>query len=84
MYRPRMSPTLFREGPYRFYFFSREETRLHVHVSSGDGEAKFWIEPDVELAGNFGIPEREITKVLAIVRNHEHEIREAWNRYFGS
>ena len=79
-----MSPTLFREGPYRFYFFSREETRAHVHVASGDGEAKFWIEPRVELAGNFGIPEREITKVLEIVRRHEREIREAWNQYFRS
>ena len=27
-----MSPTIFREGPFRFYFFSREETRMHVHV----------------------------------------------------
>jgi hypothetical protein len=45
-----MSPTVFREGPYRFYFFSREEPRIHVHVGSSDGEAKFWIEPEIELA----------------------------------
>lgn len=47
-----MSPTVFREGPYRFYFFSREETRMHVHVQGPDGEAKFWLEPSVELAQN--------------------------------
>jgi hypothetical protein len=40
-----MSPTIFREGGYRFYFFSREEPRMHVHVHCADGEAKFWIEP---------------------------------------
>jgi len=49
-----MSPTVFREKGYRFFFFSREESRMHVHVVSGDGEAKFWLEPDLELAKNHG------------------------------
>ena len=40
-----MSPTLFRERGYRFFFFSREEARMHVHVYHADGEAKFWLEP---------------------------------------
>jgi Domain of unknown function (DUF4160) len=49
-----MSPTVFRDGPYRFFFFfSREEERLHIHVQSADGEAKFWIEPQIELARNY-------------------------------
>jgi len=45
-----MSPTVFRSGPYRFYFFSREESRMHIHVDSSEGEAKFWIKPEIELA----------------------------------
>ena len=45
-----MSPTIFRHRSYRFYFFSREEPRRHVHVISPDGEAKFWIEPEIALA----------------------------------
>jgi len=40
-----MSPTVFKEGNYRFHFFSREEDRIHIHVVSPDGEAKFWLEP---------------------------------------
>jgi hypothetical protein len=36
-----MSPTIFREGGFRFYFFSREEPRMHVHVQGQNGEAKF-------------------------------------------
>ena len=43
-------PTVFVEGPYRFYFFSREETRKHVHVASSDGEVKIWLEPEISLA----------------------------------
>ena len=40
-----MSPTVLRYKHYRFFFFSREETRKHVHVVSPEGEAKFWWEP---------------------------------------
>ena len=48
-----MSPTIFRYKNYRFFFFSREEERKHVHVYSPKGEAKFWIEPSVALAQNY-------------------------------
>ena len=50
-----MSPTVFKVGPYRFFFFSREETRPHVHVQCADGEAKFWIVPAVAVAYNKGL-----------------------------
>ena len=48
-----MSPTIHREGGYRFFFFSREETRPHVHIYSVDGEAKYWLEPKLELAKKY-------------------------------
>lgn len=38
-----MSPTVYREAGFRYYFFSREEPRMHVHVSHADGEAEFWL-----------------------------------------
>jgi hypothetical protein len=79
-----MSPTVFREGPYRFSFYSREEPRIHVHVTSSKGEAKFWVEPAIELAENHGIPDREIGGLLKLVESHEQEIRIAWNLHFGS
>lgn len=37
-----MSPTVLRYKKYRLFFFSREETRRHVHIVSPEGEAKFW------------------------------------------
>jgi hypothetical protein len=39
-----VSPTVLRVKGFRFYFFSREERRAHVHVQHAEGEAKFWIE----------------------------------------
>jgi hypothetical protein len=79
-----MSPTVFREGPFRFFLFSREEARLHIHVQSLDGEAKFWIEPNIELARNHQLSAQDLSRVLQLVADHEQEIRDAWRRHFGS
>jgi hypothetical protein len=45
-----MTPTIFREKGYRFYFLSKEENRIHIHVTCEKGEAKFWLEPIVSFA----------------------------------
>ncbi|MGL4649749.1 MAG: DUF4160 domain-containing protein [Caldilineaceae bacterium] len=50
-----MSPTIHRERGFRFFFFSREENRPHIHVQSERGEAKIWLEPAVEAADVFGL-----------------------------
>ena len=49
-----VSPTVLRIRGYRFYFFSREEPRVHIHVQHAEGEAKFWLEPMVEVEGTTG------------------------------
>ena len=77
-----MSPTIFREGPFRFFFFSREEPRRHVHVSSPDGEAKFWFEPKIELARNHRLSDRDLTRIRGLILAREDEIRDAWDRHF--
>jgi Domain of unknown function (DUF4160) len=79
-----VSPTVFREGPYRFFFFSLEESRIHIHVASSDGEAKFWIEPAITLAENHGIPGHELRHVQKTIEAHEQQIRSAWQHHFGS
>ncbi len=77
-----MSPTVFRESGFRFYFFSREEPRLHVHVQSQSGEAKFWLEPTVELAQHTGLSRSELTEAFRLVKEHENDIRSAWHTHF--
>lgn len=78
-----MSPTVFREGGFRFFFFSLEESRMHIHVHGEGGEAKFWIEPGIELARNYGLNHHDLEKVLRMIGEHENEIRSAWQRHFG-
>ena len=78
-----MSPTVFWAGAYRFYFFSREEPRMHVHVHHETGEAKLWLEPEVAVAQNYGLSRARLGAVLRLAQEHEDEIRTAWQTHFG-
>ena len=77
-----MSPTVFRYQQYRFFFFSREESRMHVHVTSPDGEAKIWIEPVVELALNRGLRDIEVREIIQIIQDRHDEIKKHWHCHF--
>ena len=78
-----MAPTIVRDGQFRLFFFSREETRIHVHVAHPDGEAKFWLTPAVSLAVNAGLSPTQIKQAQAVVEAHLPEIENAWHRHFG-
>jgi Domain of unknown function (DUF4160) len=79
-----VSPTIFREGGLRFFFFSREEKRPHVHATSADGEAKIWLEPSIELANNYGLSDRELREALRLAEERRDEIKAAWHAHFGA
>jgi hypothetical protein len=65
-----VSPTVLRVRGYRFYFFSREEPRPHVHVQHASGEAKFWLKPRLELAKNYGLTSSRLNTALRIIQEH--------------
>ena len=77
-----MSPTVLRIRGYRFYFFSREEPRVHVHVQHVTGEAKLWLEPQVEVAQNHGLSARRLATAVNLAREHLDEIQAAWRTHF--
>lgn len=79
-----MSPTIFRARGYRFYFFSREEARMHVHVHHETGEAKVWLTPEIAIAQNYGLSPARLAAALRLVQEREDEIRRAWQTHFGS
>jgi hypothetical protein len=70
------------DGPFRLFFFSREERRVHVHVAHPDGEAKFWLDPAIELAAAVGLSPKLIAAAEDVVRRHEEKIRHAWTHHF--
>jgi hypothetical protein len=55
---------------------------MHVHVSAVTGEAKFWLEPNIALAVNYGLSSREIRELQAVVEEHRDEIIQDWRDHF--
>jgi hypothetical protein len=77
-------PTILREGPYRFYWYSHEPGEPpHVHVDQDRRSAKFWLET-VRLARNIGFPAHEIQRIRCIIEDNQSELLEAWYGYFGT
>ena len=76
-------PTVFIDGNRRYYFFSREETRMHVHVSTPGGEAKIWLEPEISVAKAINLPESELNEIIKTVANRKEDLINAWNKHFG-
>ena len=74
-------PTVLRWNGYRFYFFSNERDEPpHIHVDKGGRSAKFWLTP-IELARNFGYPNRDLSRLHAKIVEHETEFLRAWNEH---
>ncbi len=78
-----MSPTIYREKGYRFFFFSREEPRIHVHVMCESGEAKYWLEPQLSLANCYRLNELQLREIQTLIEAHKDEFISAWKRHFG-
>jgi hypothetical protein len=77
-------PTIFRKGPYRFFFYAGDRNEpMHVHVERDDKVAKFWLEP-IRLHTSGGFSRIEITRIQNLVHSHADDVKEAWNAYFNS
>lgn len=79
-----MSPTVFKYKNYRFFFFSREEPRMHIHVTSHDGEAKFWLEPIISLANHYNLTTKQLNELESVVKEHSDVIKKAWRTHFSN
>jgi hypothetical protein len=77
-------PKVLTEGPYRFFFFSRENGEPpHVHVERDDAYAKLWLQP-VRLARASGFAAHELNELIRIAQAHEPAFLESWHEHFGN
>ena len=79
-------PTVFRERGFRFFFYSNEGSPrepVHIHVEKADLEAKFWMNPVVQVAYNDGYDARTLRELLMMVEANRERIERAWNEFFG-
>lgn len=71
-------PTILKIGPYRFFFYSREDGEpIHIHVIRERFEAKFWLDP-VRLANNEGFAQHELKRLESIVAENKEVFQNAW------
>lgn len=78
-------PKIFEWKGCRFHFFSNEGDPLepiHIHVRQGPYRAKFWIEPMVSLANNYGFTSRELNEFKSKIEEDKALIKEKWHEHF--
>jgi len=56
---------------------------MHVHVMCETGEAKFWLEPEIELAKNYNLSRVQLREIETVIEAHSHEFIGAWKEHFG-
>ena len=78
-------PTIYRHKGYRFFFFVNEgqpQEPPHIHIRHGERTAKFWLVPEVALAGAWRMPAVELNRLERIVRAKRDEFERAWHERF--
>jgi len=78
-----MSPTFLNYNGLRFFTWSKEEERRHIHVVGGNKQCKVWLEPTIAIAENCGFKEYELNEIIRIVSSHETEFKCKWDKFFG-
>lgn len=66
----------------RFFFYSSEENKMHIHVEAQGREMKVWLDT-FEVAYNNGFPDHLANNIIKIVRIHEKRLKKAWISQFG-
>jgi len=75
-------PTVFRDGPYRFFFYASDRDEpYHIHVERDEKVAKYWLDP-IRLRNSGGLDRLELKQIPSIVEKSQESLMEAWNEYF--
>lgn len=56
---------------------------MYIHVLCDNKEAKFWLEPVVELAKNMGIPDYKLNEIKKIIAKYADRFKEQFRQYVG-
>ena len=75
-------PTLFTVFGFRFLFYSNDHEPIHVHVIKGNTEARFQLQPEVQLLDNKGLKPAELKLAESLVEENKEMIVERWKVFF--
>ena len=54
-----------------------------MHVKRDRQEAKFWLEPFVELVENWGFASHELNRIRGLIEHYREKLLESWHDHFG-
>lgn len=76
-------PTVFTAYGLRFYFYSNEHGKIHVHIQkkSGSPNAKIEVEPLMVIT-NPVFNKSELKKILEVIEDRKEDIENAWKYHF--
>ena len=75
-------PTIWSAGGIRVAFASNDcPEREHAHAIVGQGQAKFWIVPAVELDRNHRLTQTELRAARNLVEERRIECVDYWRRH---
>ena len=75
-------PTVPRLLNWRFHLYSGEGSEpVHIHVDTGDGEYKYWLEP-VRLARSRNVSSAELRRIEVVVFERHQFFKEKWYEFF--
>lgn len=76
-------PTVLRLDGLRFHFYSDEGNEPpHIHVDTGEGECKFWLDP-IGLAKSRNVAPVLVRKIERLVYVHQAQLLEKYHEYHG-
>ena len=78
-----MSPKFKEINGFVFKIYSNEELRMHIHVVKAENEAKYWLEPDIELAENFCFSSKELSFIEKILKENGDDFKIKFARHTG-
>ena len=78
-----MSPKFKEINGFVFKIYSNEELRMHIHVVKAENEAKYCLEPDIELAENFGFSSKELSFIEKILKENGDDFKIKFARHTG-
>ena len=78
-------PKLLQKNGFSFYFWSEEGNEPpHVHVSKGEGLAKWWLTPKLRAEYSNGFKKPEQRQIKELIEEHHEAFIKAWEKYFNA
>jgi hypothetical protein len=76
-------PTVLEINGYKFKFFSNENDEPpHIHITKGNGNAKYWLVPTCEEEFSYGFKLKERRDIKKIVLEQSEFLVNKWYEYF--